>query len=175
MQRSIVWDCLNCGERNHTNHDAANPTCWKCKRVYSWQSMAFTAGVSHEETLDDDGNFDADAWMPDFADDEDIPDNPDLEGHVGFYATADDGTPFHVLGNPNMSDETLKALGELAKAAVQYVESKTLPDDDDWSPAPPEGYIALSDAEIEAAEAEDRDFQTCHQCGQLHEDCQCDE
>lgn len=45
----------------------------------------------------------------------------------------------------------------------------------DWSPAPPDSYIALSDAEIDAAEREDRDFQSCHECGQFHEDCQCDE
>lgn len=44
----------------------------------------------------------------------------------------------------------------------------------DWSPAPPAAPIALSDAEIVAAEAEDRDYQTCHQCGQLSEDCQCE-
>lgn len=124
MQRSIVWDCLNCGERNYTNHDAANPICWKCKRVYSWQSMAFTAGVSHEETLDDDGNFDADAWIPDFDDDDEgeiIHDMPDW--YVGF----------------GMENEP--------------------------SPAPPEGYIALSDTEIEAAEAEDMEFRRCGECG----------
>lgn len=47
-------------------------------------------------------------------------------------------------------------------------------DDLDWSPAPAEGYIALSDSELKAAEAEDREFQTCHTCGQLSEDCQCE-
>lgn len=41
--------------------------------------------------------------------------------------------------------------------------------------APPEGYIALSDAEIEANERLDRIFRTCDHCGQLSEDCQCDE
>jgi hypothetical protein len=41
--------------------------------------------------------------------------------------------------------------------------------------APPEGYIALSDTEIEAAEEEDRMFQTCIQCGELTGDCQCDD
>jgi hypothetical protein len=47
--------------------------------------------------------------------------------------------------------------------------------DGDWSPAPPEGYVALSDAELAAAEAEDREYQSCSECGQLTEDCQCDE
>lgn len=43
--------------------------------------------------------------------------------------------------------------------------------------APPDLPIALSDAELEAAEAEDREFQTeiqmCRVCGQFNEACQC--
>lgn len=55
--------------------------------------------------------------------DEDIDaEYPNEDGHVGFYATMDDGVPFHVLGDPNMSDETLGALGRLAQAAQKHVE-----------------------------------------------------
>jgi hypothetical protein len=104
-----------------------------------------------------------------FTDDlEDIPDNPDFEGHVGFWMDVPGAAPIHVLGDPNMSEETANALRKLAEAAQKYVEDK-------GTPAPPEGYIALSDAEIKDAEEEDRMFQTCIQCGELTGDCQCDD
>lgn len=96
----------------------------------------------------------------------DMPEDIEGTGHVGFYLATADGTPFHVLGDPNMSPETADALRKLADAAQKYVDN--LPDN-----APPDMPIALSDAEIAAAEAEDREFMRCHICGELAENCDC--
>lgn len=85
------------------------------------------------------------------------PQYPSEDGHVGFYLATADGQPFHVLGDPNMSPETADALRKLVKAAYKAVDAGTIvPDEDN---APPDLPIALSDAEIELAEEEDRWFQ----------------
>jgi hypothetical protein len=57
--------------------------------------------------------------------------------------------------------------GEMVQRCTGCIQN-----DDEWSPAPPDSYIALFDAEIEAAEAEDMEFRRCGDCGQL--DCQCE-
>lgn len=60
-------------------------------------------------------------------DPEDTDDVPDpYGGHVGFFADVD-GEPIHVLGDPNMSEETLNALRELARAARKAIDDGTLP------------------------------------------------
>lgn len=46
--------------------------------------------------------------------------------HTGFY-TQVDGVPVHVRGDPNMSDDTLKAIQEMARAAMKAIEDGTLP------------------------------------------------
>lgn len=43
--------------------------------------------------------------------------------HQGFWSQAD-GQPIHILGDPNMSDETLHAIQELAKAVMHMMENK---------------------------------------------------
>ncbi len=44
--------------------------------------------------------------------------------HVGFWAEVD-GQPIHFLGDVGMSEETLEALKEVARAAMRMLEKKT--------------------------------------------------
>ncbi|GIK63853.1 MAG: hypothetical protein BroJett018_16470 [Chloroflexota bacterium] len=62
-------------------------------------------------------------------------DKADLEEHwgsfdQGFY-TEVDGQAIHVLGDPNMSEETFEALKELARLAMKAVDENTLLDSDE--------------------------------------------
>jgi hypothetical protein len=41
--------------------------------------------------------------------------------HVGFWMEVD-GQPAHVLGNPDMDDETRTALVEMGRAAIQAIK-----------------------------------------------------
>ena len=50
------------------------------------------------------------------------------DGHVGMWLEAD-GEPFHVLGDPNMNEETLEALREMARAARRMMEEKAHEDE----------------------------------------------
>jgi hypothetical protein len=43
--------------------------------------------------------------------------------HVGFYSKVD-GQPIHIYGDPTMSDETLQAIQEVAKAAMKMMQNK---------------------------------------------------
>jgi hypothetical protein len=43
--------------------------------------------------------------------------------HIGFWLDTDYG-PAHVLGDPNMSQETRDALAEVVKAAHKYMEER---------------------------------------------------
>lgn len=52
-------------------------------------------------------------------------------GHVGMWMEAD-GEPFHVLGDPNMSEETAEALRQVVRAARRMVD-KGKPDEGETS------------------------------------------
>jgi hypothetical protein len=43
--------------------------------------------------------------------------------HVGFWAEVN-GQPIHFLGDPGMSEETLDALKEVARAAMKWMDEK---------------------------------------------------
>ena len=71
----------------------------------------------------------SDEWQDGRADpageDEEVDDTPppDLHGgHVGFYTDDGSGSAIHVLGDPNMSNETLDALRKLAQAAKRMID-----------------------------------------------------
>lgn len=51
-------------------------------------------------------------------------------GHVGFWADVD-GQPIHILGDPNMSEETLNALKEMARAVLKQQAQKDAPPNDE--------------------------------------------
>lgn len=88
---------------------------WSCGTIYDMEGNELPQADGGDEEED--------------AEDVEIP--PDLYGgHVGFYADVD-GEPMHVLGDPNMSDETLKALQAMARAARKAIEDGTLPREDD--------------------------------------------
>ena len=48
----------------------------------------------------------------------------------GFYSSVD-GIPFHVLGDPNMSDKTLEALQHVVRAAYEAIERGDFDKDDE--------------------------------------------
>lgn len=56
-------------------------------------------------------------------DDDTDPHGDSYGGHVGFWLGVGEGEePIHVLGDPKMSDETAKALAEIAKAARRAID-----------------------------------------------------
>lgn len=53
---------------------------------------------------------------------------PVEEQRTGFYTTVD-GTPVHIQGDPNMSEETFELLQKMISAAIKQVDSDNPPSD----------------------------------------------
>lgn len=85
--------------------------CHKCGMAYLTNSDEWVDMRADPD--DDSGNAKTEPDEP----------PPDLHGgHVGFYADNGAGGTMHVLGDPNMSDETLKALQAIAQAAMRAID-----------------------------------------------------
>lgn len=84
---------------------------WKCLSIYDLEGNE----LPQDDTFADEEDED---------DTEDFPDP--YGGHVGFFVDVDN-EPMHVLGDPNMSEETLNALKAMARAARKAIEDGTLP------------------------------------------------
>lgn len=69
-------------------------------------------------------------------DSEDVEIPPDLHGgHVGFWTDVD-GEPIHILGDPNMSEETLKALQDMARLVRKMQDDAHEDENEQVTPCP---------------------------------------
>ena len=106
---TVETSCYVCGKQE----PSIDGLCGECTmKEFFNPGAAFAATFG---SLADDG----DMWWEDEA--ATLPTE-----HTGFFINVD-GVDAHVLGDPNMSEKTRWALGELVKAAVRWLDEDTSP------------------------------------------------
>lgn len=74
ISRQVAWFCANCDEQNFTDMPFERAACSECGKEYSAFLIGSQEGT-YEQTLDSNGNFDADAYIPDLPDEFVTPDD----------------------------------------------------------------------------------------------------